>query len=118
MLVAEAIGRTLANQGDARQTAAAQRTLPHVPLPTRYPGGPWLAFIRRLAATLVRQPTRAAVRPCRPSQDWLVPRNASSVAVTMASIPVSSVGWMTGANRGLWLVGMSSAMRPACSARR
>ena len=46
------------------------------------------------------------------------PSSASRAAVVMACTPVSSVGWMTGANLALWLVGMSCATRPACSALR
>ena len=49
--------------------------------------------------------------PCRVS-------SASSAAAVMACTPVSSVGWMTGANVGLWFVGMSCATRSACSALR
>ena len=39
----------------------------------------------------------------------------AQVAVTSVSTPVSSVGWMTGANFGLWLVGISLS-RPSRSA--
>ncbi len=38
-------------------------------------------------------------------------------AATMAAVPVSRVGWMTGAKIGEWLTGMSSATRPASAAR-
>ena len=44
------------------------------------------------------------------------PAKASMVAITMACTPVSSVGWMTGAKLGLWLVGTSCATRPARAA--
>src|SRR4051812_5842326 len=44
--------------------------------------------------------------------------SASRAATVMARTPVSRVGWMTGANLGLWLVGMSSATRPASCAVR
>ena len=39
----------------------------------------------------------------------------AQLAVTSVSTPVSSVGWMTGANFGLWFVG-SSLSRPSRSA--
>ena len=42
--------------------------------------------------------------------------NQARAAATMASTPVLSVGWMTGARFGEWLVGMSCATRPACLA--
>ncbi len=42
--------------------------------------------------------------------------NQARAAATMASTPVSSVGWMTGAKFGEWLVGMSCATRRACLA--
>jgi len=45
-------------------------------------------------------------------------RSASSATQIMVCTPVSKVGWRTGANAGLWLVGMSSATRPACWAAR
>ena len=38
-------------------------------------------------------------------------------AATMACVPVSRVGWMTGAKPGLWLNGMSWEMLPASAAR-
>ena len=37
-------------------------------------------------------------------------------ATTSASVPVSSVGWMTGANPAEWFTGTSWATRPARSA--
>ena len=40
------------------------------------------------------------------------------MAVTNAWVPVSRVGWMTGAKSAEWFVGMSSATRPAASALR
>ncbi len=46
------------------------------------------------------------------------PPSASRAATTMFCTPVSMVGCSTGANLGLWLVGMSSAIRPASAARR
>ena len=36
----------------------------------------------------------------------------------MAAVPVFNVGWMTGANFGEWLAGISLAIRPAASASR
>lgn len=39
-------------------------------------------------------------------------------AATRAWVPVSRVGWMTGAKVAEWLTGMSWAIRPACSAVR
>lgn len=46
-----------------------------------------------------------------------VPSRPFSAAAVIVWTPVDSVGSMTGANFGLWLVGTSSATRPACSAR-
>jgi hemoglobin-like flavoprotein len=40
----------------------------------------------------------------------------ASAATTIAWVPVSRVGWMTGANAAEWLTGMSWATRPALSA--
>ncbi len=42
----------------------------------------------------------------------------ASVATVSAWVPVSSVGWITGANVGEWFTGMSSLTRPAASAFR
>jgi hypothetical protein len=45
------------------------------------------------------------------------PAYAASQATTNASTPDCKVGWMTGAKRGLWLVGISPS-RPATSGVR
>ena len=42
----------------------------------------------------------------------------SRAATTIACVPVSSVGWTTGAKFAEWFTGMSWAIRPASSARR
>ena len=59
----------------------------------------------------------SAVRGCEARRRTAQLTSASRAAVVIASMPVSSVGWITGAKRGLWLVGMSSAIRPASCAR-
>ncbi len=48
----------------------------------------------------------------------LADQSQTRAAVTRVWVPVSRVGWMTGANAGEWLTGMSWAIRPACSASR
>ena len=48
----------------------------------------------------------------------VVPPSQTSAATTSASVPVSRVGWMTGAKFAEWLTGMSCATRPASSAFR
>jgi hypothetical protein len=48
---------------------------------------------------------------------WAVYSQASAAA-TSAWVPVSRVGWMTGAKFGEWLTGMSCCTRLACSAAR
>jgi hypothetical protein len=54
-------------------------------------------------------PCRFALRPCLkyPNRDVFYIGNHALVATTSVSMPVRKVGWMTGANFGLWLTGSS-----------
>jgi hypothetical protein len=54
--------------------------------------------------------SREAAAPSEARRRTAQLTSASRAAVVIASMPVSSVGWITGATRGLWLVGMSSAI--------
>ena len=46
------------------------------------------------------------------------PASQAGAAATSAVVPVSSVGWITGAKRGEWLTGMSLPTRSSASALR
>jgi hypothetical protein len=72
-------------------------------------------------STSTTRPTTRRTPRTSPSAEARAPRfdqaSQGSAATTRAWVPVSRVGWTTGANAAEWLTGMSWATRPSAAAR-